>query len=126
MRISFKKFLATTLALGVVLIPAMVFADNDPIGATIENPIKVDTLNGFLKVLLEGIIKIGIPLVALAIIYSGFMFVSARGKPEALKKAKDAFLYSLVGAAVLLGAWTLAQLISDTVLELSFSNFIIS
>jgi len=67
---------------------------------------------------LEGVVKIGIPIVALAIIYCGFLFVQARGKPEAIKKAKDALIYTIIGAAILLGSWAIAQLISETVLEL--------
>ncbi len=82
------------------------------------NPIKINTLNGFIKILLEGIIKIGIPIVAIALVYSGFLFVSAVGDPGKLKKAKDAFIYCLAGAAILLGSWALAQMISDTVLQI--------
>lgn len=84
----------------------------------IKNPINVNSINGLVKTILEGIIKIGIPIVALAIIYSGFLFVTAQGRPEKIKEAKNAFLYTLVGAAILLGSWALAQLISDTVLAL--------
>jgi hypothetical protein len=54
----------------------------------------------------------------LAIIYCGFLFVKAIGKPEEIKKAKDALLYTVIGAAILLGAWTIAQLISDTIIEI--------
>ncbi|MFH1608851.1 MAG: hypothetical protein ABH951_02420 [Patescibacteria group bacterium] len=86
---------------------------------TIVNPINVTSVNDFIRILLEGVLKIGIPIVALAIIYSGFLFVTARGVPESLKKAKDAFLYSVIGAAILLGAWAIAQLISDTVLQVA-------
>lgn len=68
--------------------------------------------------LLEGVIKIGIPIIALAIIYSGFLFVFARGNSEKLGKAKDALLYSLIGSALLLGSWAIAKLISATVLAL--------
>lgn len=84
----------------------------------IENPISADSLYELIKIILEGIVKIGVPIIALAIIYSGFLFVSARGKPEAIKKAKDALIYTIIGAAILLGSWALAQLISDTVLQL--------
>jgi|SRR3989344_3072620 len=83
------------------------------------NPLtKADTINGFIKIFLEGILKIGIPLVALAVIYCGFLFVKARGKSEELTKAKDALLYTLIGAAILLGSWAIAELISSTVLAL--------
>lgn len=81
-------------------------------------PINETTINGFIKILLEGALKIGIPIVALAVIYSGFLFVAARGNSEKLTKAKDALLYTLIGAAILLGSWAIAKLISDTVLAL--------
>jgi len=105
------------------LLPIVSFAQQtipikcDPSSGKLCNPIPHNTINSFIKVLLEGLLKLGIPLVALAIIYSGFLFVSARGNPESLKKAKDALLYSIIGAAVLLGAWSIAQLISNTVLQ---------
>ena len=84
----------------------------------INNPISVNNINDFIKTILVGIIKIGIPIVALAIIYSGFLFVAARGNSEKLKTAKSALMYSLIGAALLLGSWAIAQLISNTVLAL--------
>lgn len=88
------------------------------VSTKIKNPIKFSTLNGFIKGILEGVIKIGIPLIALAIIYSGFLYVTAMGNSEKLKDAHKALLYTVVGAALILGAWTLAQLITDTVLAL--------
>lgn len=93
----------------------------------LDNPIPYYTLNGFIKALLEGVLKIGIPIIALAIIYSGFLFVFARGNSEKLTTAKDALLYTLIGAAILLGSWAIATLISDTVLGLSFnfSSFVL-
>ena len=77
-----------------------------------------DTIPAFIKILLQGILKIGIPIIALAIIYCGFLFVKAQGVPEEITKAKDALLYTLIGAAVLLGSWAIAELIANTVLVL--------
>lgn len=82
------------------------------------NQIDQNDLNTFIKTLLEGILKIGIPILALAIIFCGFMFVEARGKPEKITKAKDALFYTLIGGAILLGAWALSILISETILKL--------
>lgn len=115
-----KKNLFIIILLAVILsVPFFALAqdivDTSP---TIVNPIKAENINSLIKQILEGVIKIGIPIVALAIIYCGFLFVQARGKPEAIKKAKDALIYTLIGAAILLGAWAIAQLISDTVLAL--------
>lgn len=91
-----------------------------PCGASgkICNPINTSTIQEFIRVLLEGILKIGIPLVALSVIYCGFLFVKAQGKSEDLTKAKDALWYTLIGAAILLGSWAIAKLISETVLAL--------
>ncbi len=91
--------------------------DTCPSG-TICNPIKANTITGFIKVLLEGVLRIGIPIVALAIIYCGFLFVAARGNSEKLSKAKDSLLYTLIGAAILLGSWAIALMIANTVTAL--------
>ena len=85
---------------------------------TIKNPIQADTVSGLIKTILEGVIKIGFPVIALAIIYCGFLFVSAQGNPEKIGDAKRALTYTLIGAAILLGSWAIAQLITETVLAL--------
>jgi len=133
-----KNIFALILSIIIISIPVFSFAQNSGAGGNppinsgaggnppgvnssgkITNPIpNISTINGLIKTILEAVIKIGIPIVALAIIYCGFLFVSAIGKPEGIKKAKDALLYTVIGSAILLGAWTIAQLISDTVIEI--------
>jgi len=114
------------LVLFLVFVPIFSFAqpEDEDINDTpsdlgkIENPIKHKTINAFIKVLLEGVIKISIPIIALAVIYSGFLFVAAQGNSEKLQKAKDALLYTIIGAAILLGAWSISILVSETILAL--------
>ena len=97
-------------------LPVISFADDClPTGGKICNPIESNTITEFIEKVLQGVIKIGLPVVVVAIIYCGFLFVAARGNSEKLTKAKDALLYTLIGAAVLLGAWAIATLIADTV-----------
>lgn len=78
----------------------------------------INSIPDLIKTFLDGVLKIGIPIVALAIIYSGFLFVFARGNSEKLGKAKDSLLYTIIGAAILLGSWAIAKMISSTVLAL--------
>jgi hypothetical protein len=128
----FKKIIFLVLLLSVILMPVLSLAQNNgtnPPGqgngtnppaqtensGKIVNPINAQTLNELIKTILEGVLKIGIPIIVLAIIYCGFLFVSARGNPESIKKAKDALIYTLIGTAILLGSWAIAQLISSTV-----------
>ncbi|MFZ2205294.1 MAG: hypothetical protein WAV23_01770 [Minisyncoccia bacterium] len=108
----------------ILLVPVFtVFAQGtvqicDPAGGKICPPISVTSLNDFIKILLQGAIKIGIPIIALAIIYSGFLFVKARGNPGEIEVAKKSLLYTVIGAAILLGAWAIAQIITNTILAL--------
>lgn len=117
-----KNLLILVLMFSLFVVPVFSSAQvagrlEDP-QVKIINPINTKDLNGFVKNLLEGVIRIGIPLIALAIIYCGFLFVSARGNSEKITAAKDALMYTLIGAALLLGSWAIAQLISETVLAL--------
>jgi len=125
-----KNLFRIILMAFLITAPALSFAETtspEPIQGTtpsdlckdkICNPISTNTIQEFIKVLLEGVLKIGIPIVALAVIYCGFLFVSAMGNSEKLTKAKNALLYTLIGAAILLGSWAIAELISATVTEL--------
>jgi len=120
-----KNLYKIILAAFLIMAPVFSFAQGEvpaPCDVTvpgkITNPICTNTIQGFIKTLLEGALRVGIPLIALAIIYCGFLFVEARGNSEKLTKAKSALLYTLIGAAILLGSWAIAQLISETVIGL--------
>lgn len=83
---------------------------------TLDNPLKYNTLGEFIRALLnEAVIPIGGVLVVLAIIYCGFLFVTAQGNETKLQKAKTAFLWTVVGAAVLLGAAVLSDAVVNTI-----------
>ena len=109
----------TTFLLVVFVAPLGILAyDSEctPESGTICNPIPaVKSLPDLIRIILEGVLKVGIPVIALAIIYAGFLFVAARGNSEKLETAKQTLLYTLIGAAILLGSWAIAQLISETV-----------
>ena len=95
----------------VSAIPLMAYAQ-------IENPLAggIDTLQKFVEVVVTDIvIPIGTVIVILAIIYSGFLFVTAQGNPAKLETAKKAFLWSAIGAVILLGAYVIATAIENTI-----------
>jgi Type IV secretion system pilin len=100
------------------VVPAISLAQSencDPAKGKICPTVGATSIPDLIKTILEGALKIGIPIIALAIIYCGFLFVFARGNPEKLTKAKDALLYTLIGAAILLGSWAIATMIQGTV-----------
>ncbi len=93
-------------------------------GVTINNrlinPIgpNLDTLEDFIVKIIEIVLYIIVPILALMIIYTGFLFVSAQGNPEKLKKAKSALAFTLIGAALILGAFVITSAIKSTVEEI--------
>ncbi|MFT6361383.1 MAG: hypothetical protein ACJA2Z_000366 [Candidatus Paceibacteria bacterium] len=88
------------------------------ISIRLGNPLEnggVRDIPTLVREILKIVITVGVPIVALAIIYSGFLFVAAQGNPEKLKKAKETLLYVIIGAAILLGAYVIAEAIEATV-----------
>ncbi len=94
------------------------------INTGIKNPLNssLDTIPKFIKAILDIVLMIGVPIVTLAIIYAGFLFVTAAGSSEKLKTAKKTLLYTIIGAALLLGSYIISEAISATVKEISTVN----
>lgn len=79
------------------------------------NPLQFCSLQEFLTAVLGVVVDIGFPIVVVAIIWTGFLFVKAQGNPDALTIAKKAFFWTLVGALLVLGAFALSTLVQGTV-----------
>lgn len=86
----------------------------------IDNPLgaNLTDIPSFVKKTIEIALQVGIPVLVLAIIYTGFLFVQAQGNPEKLKKAREALTNTLIGGALLLGAFVIAEAIGTTVEEI--------
>lgn len=81
----------------------------------LQNPLAgtIDTLPQLLQKIVYIFMRIAVPLIAMAILYSGFLFVTAQGRDDQLKKAKATFTLAVIGGLVLLGAYLLAEAIRD-------------
>ena len=86
-----------------------------PDAVNLVNPITVDSVPALIERILEIVLTIGIPIVALAIIYSGYKFIAAQGNPQKLQDAKQTFTYVIIGSLILLAAWVIARAIAGTV-----------
>lgn len=88
---------------------------------TLDNPFKKggNSLYDFIKTVITDIIlPLGGVIVVVMLIYSGFLFVTARGNTSQLTKARQNFLYVVIGTAVLLGSWVIATVIENTINQL--------
>ncbi|MDO8513974.1 MAG: pilin [bacterium] len=86
----------------------------------LENPLNSNfsTIPAFIAGALKVLVIVALPVIALFIVYSGFLFIFARGDPTKLTKAKENFVYVIIGALLILGAWVIATLIGGTVTQL--------
>jgi len=74
----------------------------------LQNPIKYDAIGDIVQAAAGLVATIAVPIAALFIAYSGFLFVTARGNDAQLIKARQTLLWSVVGTAVILGAYAIA------------------
>ncbi len=79
------------------------------------NPLKVNSISELLTTMLSFIIKIGTVVIVLMMVYTGFKFVLARGNPTEIQKARTMFMWTIIGAVVILGAQAIALGIASTV-----------
>lgn len=85
------------------------------------NPINitgVTTIPDLLLAVVDFVFLIGVPIIVIFIIYSGFLFVTAGDNEAQIKKAKFVLMWTLLGALVLLGAKAIAAAIEATILTL--------
>ncbi len=113
------------ILLGILIHPNAVFAQNEgPSGPgsgveLFENPLgPIKDIQTLIDKILGIVVKVGLPIVAISIIYVGFLFVIARGSDEKLKQAKEAFVYTMIGGAIVLGAFVISKAIKATVDEI--------
>lgn len=95
------------------------FAQGDP--GKLSNPLAGGNINDIptlVESLLGIVLTVGVPLIALAVIYAGFKFVTAQGNPEKLEEAKKTLIWVVVGAAILLSAYAIAVGIKATIIDI--------
>lgn len=72
------------------------------------NPLKSCTFFEVIVKLARAITAIGIPFVAIMIVWGGFLYVTSQGDPKKLETAKKTLTWALIGSAIVIGAIALA------------------
>jgi uncharacterized membrane protein len=83
--------------------------------ATLNNPISATDLTEFLADILYMVVVFMIPFVVFFIIYAGFLYTTARGNPEQIKKASSALLWAVVGGTIIIAGASIATIIKNVV-----------
>lgn len=83
---------------------------------TLINPLgSGTTLNSLLVSILQLMVRFGSIVIVLMLVFVGYKFVVAQGKPGDIEEAKKMLLWTIIGALVLLGAEAIAKGIEATV-----------
>lgn len=98
----------------IIMIAALLSVSNETAAISLDEPFTsskdfASILNGIATF----VARLGIPVVGFFLVYTGFTFVTAQGNKEKLKRARTMFVWTIVGAAVVLGAPFIANLIID-------------
>jgi small-conductance mechanosensitive channel len=118
-------------AIGLFIVPIFAAAQQE-CTALFCNPLRqdiwagADTIPKVLVVLLDLFIKIAMPIAALSIIYTGFTFVTSKGDPAKLKKARAMLTYLVVGLAIMLAAKGIGMAIQSTIITVAGPGSIVN
>jgi type IV secretory pathway VirB2 component (pilin) len=106
---------AASLFATILLTPMHAFAIT---AITFENPLGQTSIRDLLEKILDFLTQLGAVVAVIFVVYAGFRLVFARGNEAELTKAKQTLVWALVGAAIVLGAFMLAEVINNTANEL--------
>ncbi len=83
----------------------------------LQNPLNssYSSIPNILNGLINIVLKIAEVLCALYIIWGGFLYVRAQGKPDELTKANQTLLHAVIGTAIILGANVIYSVINSTI-----------
>lgn len=90
---------------------------------SVENPLKVTNFCDLLRIVLDAILILGLPVAVVFLVLVGLKYIVARGNPDKIKDANKNFMWTVIGVAVFLGAWTIAQIIKETLKALGVTGF---
>jgi len=90
-------------------------ANNPP--SFLLNPLNAQfqTIPGLLTGILQAVVLIAFPIIVFFLVFAAFKFVTAQGNPQKIAEAKKMFMWTLIGALLVLGAQALSLAIEATV-----------
>ncbi len=80
---------------------------------SLTNPLTADNLIALLYTIINGLIRLSIPIAVILIIWAAVLYMTATGKPEQLKTATRALIWVILGFGILLIASGIVAIIQD-------------
>lgn len=84
-------------------------------GIQIANPLGCAQVTDCIQSILNGLIYLAAPIVAIMVLVGGFQIMASGGNEEKLKTGKNTILYAVIGYAIILLASGVAAVINDVI-----------
>ncbi|MBI4257120.1 hypothetical protein HY626_03650 [Candidatus Uhrbacteria bacterium] len=122
----FLKVSAWFATLPVILLPAAALAqlseaqtDLTTVGTSIGTDATTNTLPELIGNIIAVLLSVlGIIFVVL-VVYAGFLYLTAGGEPDKVKKAKTLLTQSVIGLIIIVAAYAIAAFVIDALTEIS-------
>jgi len=79
----------------------------------IVNPLPVDNLEELIGAITKFIFNVAIIIAPIMFIIAGFFFITSAGEPEKVRRARNVFIYTLIGLVLVLLATGIYELIKS-------------
>lgn len=109
---AFVSFSSLVTLVAVSLVPLVSEAQ---IKYELKSFIWPGSITDLIVAILNTLIVIAIPIIVLAIIYAGFLYVTARGNVAQVQKATTSLTYAIIGGVLIIGAVAISEVIANTV-----------
>ncbi len=90
-----------------------IYGPPSPRKSALFDPLGGKTIFEILNKVIGYLIKIGAPIVALMVIYGGFLILTAGDKPEQVTNGKNTILYAAIGYAIIICSWGIIYIIRE-------------
>lgn len=108
-----KKILSSAISV-LTLLPYSLYAASPAVTLAPPTPQGGATLQEFIDILITIVQWVATPMLVLCIIYAGYILVTAGGNETQITKAKVMIFWTLIGAAIVLGAHVIAGGVCST------------
>lgn len=117
-----KKFVLffSSIILSILL---CFFVADIVLAVEIENPLQANSFEELIGKIIDFLVKVGIIIAPIFIIFAGFLFLTAGGDPNKLNTAKNLILWTLIGIAILLVGKGFISII-EQILEVKETTFL--
>ncbi len=91
------------------------YAQGGSSNGNLQDPFAGKTIFTIIQNIIGYLIKIGAPILAIMVIYGGFLILTAGDSPEKVKSGKDVILWAVVGYIIVLCSWGVIYIMGEII-----------